>query len=121
MGEVKEKEKFRNVTFSVSVDLIEEIDAFCKEKGGLKRKEWFFDLMRKKEIYEFSSKTLVGKLKEMTDNVRKVQSDYDKLFVKSEMLNQKLNDVQTAHSELFTSTLKYRTFFKRLKNLFTKF
>jgi hypothetical protein len=103
----KVKEKFRNVTFNVSESLIEEIDIFCKERGGLKRKEWFFDLISKKNILE--------------NKFQEIQSDYTKLFKENERLKEKIEEKQLAYSNLFTSTLRYRTFYRRLKNLFNKF
>ena len=105
MSEVKEK--FRNVTFNVSESLIEEIDAFCRERGGVKRKEWFFDLMSKKKIVE--------------NQFQEIQSDYQELFKEKERLKEMLIERQIAYSNLFTSTLRYRTFYRRLKNLFNKF
>jgi hypothetical protein len=41
--------------------------------------------------------------------------------MEKERLEAELQQKQKAYSELFTSTLKYRTFYKRLKNLFSKF
>ena len=80
------KEKFINVTFNVSESLIAEIDDFCKERGGVKRKQWLYDLMEE-----------------------------------NEKLKKEIEQKQKLHSDLFTSTLKYRTFYRRLKNLFSKF
>lgn len=103
----KVKEKLRNVTFNVSENLIEEIDIFCKERGGLKRKEWLFDLMSKKNILE--------------NKFQEIQSDYTELFKENERLKEKIEEKQLVYSNLFTSTLRYRTFYRRLKNLFNKF
>jgi metal-responsive CopG/Arc/MetJ family transcriptional regulator len=103
----KEKEKFRNVTFNVSESLIEEIDIFCKERGGVKRKQWLFNLMSEKNILE--------------NKFQEIQSDYTDLFKENERLKQKIEEKQLAYSNLFTSTLRYRTFYRRLKNLFNKF
>lgn len=105
MGKVKEN--LRNVTFNVSESLIEEIDIFCKERGGLKRKEWLFDLMSKKNILD--------------RKFQEIESDYTDLFKENERLKQKIEEKQLAYSNLFTSTLRYRTFYRRLKNLFNKF
>ena len=80
------KEKFRNVTFCVSENLIAQIDDFCKERGGLKRKQWLYNLMEE-----------------------------------NEQLKKEIEQKQKLHSDLFTSTLRYRTFYRRLKNLFNKF
>jgi phage-related protein len=80
------KEKFINVTFNVSESLIAEIDDFCKERGGVKRKQWLYDLMEN-----------------------------------NEQLKKEIEQKQKLYSDLFTSTLKYRTFYRRLKNLFSKF
>ena len=115
------KEKFRNVTFSVSESLIEEIDSFCEERGGLKRKEWLFNLISSNDTFKTRSKKMTTQLGKLQKDFYGVKSDYTELIKNNEILLEKLNDVQTAHSELFTSTLKYRTFFKRLKNLFSKF
>ena len=105
MAEVKEN--FRNITFNVSESLIEEIDIFCKERGGVKRKQWLFNLMSEKNILE--------------NNFQEIQSDYTDLFKENERLKQKIEEKQIAYSNLFTSTLRYRTFYRRLKNLFNKF
>ena len=105
MAEVKEK--FINVTFNISESLIAEIDDFCKERGGVKRKEWLFNLMSEKNILE--------------NKFQEIQSDYTDLFEENKRLKQKIEEKQLAYSNLFTSTLKYRTFYRRLKNLFSKF
>jgi len=60
-------------------------------------------------------------LRESKNNFQNISSDYLELFKENEHLKQKIEEKQHAYSNLFTSTLKYRTFFRRLKNLFTKF
>jgi len=112
MAEIKEK--FRNVTFNVSESLIAEIDDFCKERGGVQRKQWLYDLMENKNAFKLSSINLEKKFES-------ISSDYTKLFIEKERLREELEDKQKAYSDLFTSTLRYRTFFRRLKNLFIKF
>ena len=119
MAEVKEK--FRNVTFNVSESLIEEIDDFCKERGGVQRKQWLYDLMENKNAFKLSSINLRKKIDQMQIDFKDISSDYTKLFMEKERLEAELQQKQKAYSELFTSTLKYRTFYKRLKNLFSKF
>ena len=108
------KEKFRNVTFCVSENLIAEIDSFCKERGGVKRKQWLYDLIENKNAFKLSSINLEKKFES-------ISSDYTKLFIEKERLRVELEEKQKVYSELFTHTLKYRTFYRRLKNLFTKF
>jgi FtsZ-binding cell division protein ZapB len=61
------------------------------------------------------------KLKLITEKFELIQLDYKELFKKNEVLTNKLKELQTTYSNLFTSTLRYRTFYRRLKNLFSKF
>jgi hypothetical protein len=60
-------------------------------------------------------------LNQLEIDFKDISSDYTKLFREKERLKAELEDKQKAYSDLFTSTLRYRTFYRRLKNLFTKF
>jgi metal-responsive CopG/Arc/MetJ family transcriptional regulator len=115
------KEKFRNVTFNVSESLIEEIDVFCKKRGFSKRKEWLFHLIKSNNSFKSILDDTADELRESKNNFQNISSDYLELFKENEHLKQKIEEKQLAYSNLFISTLRYRTFYRRLKNLFSKF
>lgn len=115
------EEVCRNVTFRVPESLISEIDAYCLEKGGLKRKEWFFDMLQEKENQELTTKFLMEEnksLKNKCNEYKFIQSTLEdgKLRIEKELV-----EMKKLYSDLFTSTLRYRTFFRRLINLFSNF
>lgn len=131
----EEVEKCRNVAFHIPESLIAEIDNFCTEKGGVPRKEYFYDLIETKARLEKEAQALWEQLcmtkdranelyvyKEKTESVL---ASNEKLILEMIADNNKiateLTNKSKAYSELFTSTLKYRTFGKRLINLFSKF
>ncbi len=61
------------------------------------------------------------KLALLEEQFQLIQYDYKVLFLQKEELSNELKEMKKVYGNLFTSTLRYRTFYRRLKNLFNKF
>lgn len=101
------KEKCRNVAFCVPESLIEEIDDFCLKNGGVPRKEWFYKVLQKNDELKLKNNSL-------RDELHKKNIEYINALKKSDENHEK-------YLEVFRETKRYRTFWKRLRNLFKKY